>query len=193
MVIFEELIIEVNNLLKKLNINFIFSGAIAANLYRTIPRATMDIDIAIPFKQQILEKIKENLEDFTFEDWELLEKRFDVKKKYPDVIVPEHVRLKHSSGYEIDLFPLYSNYLANKRKAKIMNYEIEVIGPEDLILLKSLFNRYKDRDDILNILENFNVKLDLRYLIKELKEFERDEIIKHIKNIRSKEFTNKSI
>ncbi|MFX0135219.1 MAG: nucleotidyl transferase AbiEii/AbiGii toxin family protein [Candidatus Hodarchaeota archaeon] len=188
---FEELIIQIHNLLKEMNIDFIFSGAIAANVYRTTPRATMDIDIAIPFKKQILEKIKETFKDFEFEDWNLLEKRLEIKKKYPDVIVPEHLRLKHSSGYEIDFFPLYSNYLSNKRKAKVMNLEIDVIGPEDLILLKSLFNRYKDRDDVLNIIENFNLKLNLDYLIRELKEIERDEIINLIKKIRSDQFTDK--
>lgn len=188
---FEELIIQIHNLLKELNIDFIFSGAIAANVYRTTPRATMDIDVAIPFKKNILENIKEKLQDFEFEDWELVKKRLEIKKKYPDFIVPEHVRLKHISGYEIDFFPLYSSYLLNKRKAKITDHEIDIIGPEDLILLKSLFNRYKDRDDVLNIIENINVKLDLDYLINELKEIERDEIINLIKKIRSAQFTNK--
>ena len=188
LVSFEELIIQIHKILKEMNIIFIFSGAIAANVYRTTPRATMDIDIAIPFKKQVLEKIKEKLVGFEFEDWELIEKRLEIKKEDTDVIVPEYARLKHSSGYEIDFFPLYSNYLSNKRKAKIMNLEIEVIGPEDLILLKSLFNRYKDRDDIFNILENLNIKLDIDYLIQELKELNRNEIINLIKKIRLKEF-----
>ena len=181
---FEEFIKKINNLLKEMKIDFIFSGAIAANVYRTIPRGTMDVDVAIPFTKQVLNEIRKKFIDFEFQNWDITQMRLEIKNKNPDIIVPEFLRLKHSSGYEIDFVPLYSNFLLHKRKAKIMDFEIDVMGPEDLILIKSIFYRYKDRDDIINILENLNLKLDENYLIKELKEYEKDDIIKLIKRIR---------
>lgn len=183
----EELLRKIDNRLKKMQVTFIFSGAIAANVYRTVPRATMDLDIAITFNDIILDKIKKDFRDFEILDWELLKKRLAIKKEHPEVIVPEILKLKHSSGFELDFFPLYSQYLLRKRTAKIEDFSIDIIGPEDLILLKSLFNRYKDRDDILNILENSNLKLDLKYLIDELQELEKDETITLVKKIRIKE------
>lgn len=167
-----------------MGLKFIFSGAIAANVYRTIPRATMDIDVAIPFQKHVLEEIKSTFKKFEIEDWELLQSRLNIKERYPDLIVPEFLRLKHTSGYEIDLFPLYSNFLLRKRKAKVNDLEIDIIGPEDLIIIKSFFNRHKDLDDITNILENMNLALDLKYLITELEELENDEMIALIKKIR---------
>jgi len=184
----EELLIAIINSLRKLKIEFIFSGAIAANVYRTLPRATMDIDIAIPFDIKILNKIKKIFQDYEVEDWDLLKERLAARNEHPDVIVPEILKLKHASGFEIDFFPLYSEYLSRKKTAKISNTEFDVIGPEDLILLKSLFNRYKDRDDIVNILENNALQLDLNYLIQELQKIGRDEIVNLIKTIRKKEF-----
>jgi hypothetical protein len=183
-----ELLRKIDTRLKKMQATFIFSGAIAANVYRTIPRATMDLDIAIPFDNTILDSLKRNFQDFEILDWELLKKRLAIKKEHPEVIVPEILKLKHPSGFEVDFFPLYSPYLLRKRTAKIEDFSIDVIGPEDLILLKSFFNRYKDRDDIVNILENSNLKLDLKYIIDELQEIGNNEIITLVKRIRINEF-----
>ena len=176
-----DLIRKINTKLKDLKIDFVFSGAIAANVYRTIPRATMDLDIAIPFNERVLKEIKDKFNEFTFENWELLVERLEIKKKNPDVIIPEFLRLKHESGFEIDLFPLYTKYLKRKTKASIQDFEIEVIGPEDLISIKSIFNRYKDRDDIINILQNPHLKLDMDYLLQELEEYGNKEIIELVK------------
>jgi len=183
----EDLLRKINNRLKKMQATFIFSGAIAANVYRTVPRATMDLDIAIPFNAIFLDRLKKNFQDFEILDWDLLKKRLAIKKEHPDVIVPEILKLKDPSGFEVDFFPLYSKYLIRKRTAKIEDFSIDVIGPEDLILLKSLFNRYKDSDDIVNILENSNLKLDLNYIIDELQELGKDEIITLVKKIRANE------
>ncbi len=59
-------------------------------------------------------------------------------------------------------------------------------------LLRDIDNRLKkmqltDRDDIVNILENTNLKLDLKYIIEELQELGNDEIITLIKRIRVNE------
>ena len=180
----EEFLLTINEKLKKMNITFLFSGALAANVYRTIPRATMDIDIAIPFDEDIIIKIKNNFDDYEIEDWELVKQRLEVKKKDPNVIVPEFLRLKHKSGFLLDFFPLFENHLIRKKSAKIANTEIEIIGPEDLLILKSIYYRYKDRDDLENILGNPKIKLDINYLIKELDEYQKDEIIKLIKKLR---------
>lgn len=184
----EELLRDIDKRLKKMQITFIFSGAIAANVYRTNPRATMDLDIAIPFNDLSLEQIKKTFKDFEIQDWDLLKKRLAIKKEHPEAIIPEILKLKHPSGFEVDFFPLYSEYLSHKRTAKIRDFSIDVIGPEDLILLKSLFNRYKDRDDIVNILENTKLKLDLKYIIDGLQELRNDEIIRLVKKIRANDF-----
>lgn len=167
-----------------MKINFIFSGAVAANAYRSVPRATMDLDIAIPFEENNLEMILAKFKEFEAKDWDLVKARLETKKEHPDVIIPEFLRLKHKSGYEIDFFPLYPKYLERKSKVRILGSEIDLIGPEDLIIIKSVFSRHKDLDDIENILMNSKIKLDLEYLIRELEEFENNEIIKLIKRKR---------
>jgi len=186
---FRDLIKEVFLKLSEMKIDFIFSGAIAANVYRTTPRATADIDIAIPFNEQVLEAIKRKFINFEFINWDILKERLEIKKKYKDVIIPEFLRLKHVSGYEIDFFPLYSNYLLRKKKAKMLDFEIDVIGPEDLIIIKSIYYRPKDQDDIINILENSDLELDLNYLIQELQEFDKIEVINQIRAIRMRDNT----
>jgi len=183
---FEEFIKQIFEILKSMGIEFIFSGAIAANVYRTIPRGTMDVDVAIPFTKEVITNIRNKFEEFEFENLDITLMRLEIKDEHPDAIFPEFLRMKHPSGYAVDFLPLYSNFKLKKRKAKIGKLEIEVIGPEDLIILKSIFDRYKDRDDILNILKNKELKIDLDYIIKELKEYNKDEIITLIKQIRNK-------
>ncbi|NHI92245.1 MAG: hypothetical protein EAX96_07055 [Candidatus Lokiarchaeota archaeon] len=180
----EDFLLTINKKLKDLKINFLFSGALAANLYRSVPRATMDIDIAIPFNEKVLRRIKDNFGDFEPEDWDVVEKRLEIKDKLSDVIIPEFVRFKHESGIVIDFFPIYENFLKRKRTASIIESKIEVIGPEDLIILKSIYYRYKDRDDIENIIGNFEIKLDINYLMKELEEYGKQDIINLIKKLR---------
>ncbi len=68
MVKFEDLIKQVYEILKSMGIEFIFSGAIAANVYRTTPRGTMDVDIAIPFTKEVINDIKNKFEEFEFEN-----------------------------------------------------------------------------------------------------------------------------
>ncbi|TFG05972.1 MAG: hypothetical protein EU536_00080 [Promethearchaeota archaeon] len=185
---FGELIQITSAILTSMNIPFIFSGALAANAYRSAPRATMDLDVAIPFEETNLTRIKERFKEFEVQDWDLIVARLEIKKNNPDVIVPEFLRLKHEVGYEIDFFPLNPKYLARKFKAKVQNIQIELIGPEDLIVIKSIFARHKDLDDILNILENPRIPLDLPYLIQELRAFDNFEMIKIIKQKRGIEY-----
>ncbi|MHA1315814.1 MAG: hypothetical protein ACTSRB_18055 [Candidatus Helarchaeota archaeon] len=111
------------------------SGALAANAYRTIPRATMDVDIAVPFSKEILQQIKDVFSDYVVEDWDLIKRRFKVKKENPNVLVPEVFCLKHPSGFEINFFPLYSKFLTRKHVVKFRDLEMDIIGPEDLIII----------------------------------------------------------
>ena len=180
----EDILLSINKKLKELKIKFLFSGALAANLYRTIPRATMDIDIAVPFNKEVLNKIRESLKDFEAEDWDIVKERLDIKNKNPEVIVPEYLRFKHESGMILDFFPIFEKFLKRKRTAIIINSKIDVIGPEDLIILKSIYYRYKDRDDIENILMNLKVKLDKNYLLNELSDYEKSEVIDLINKLR---------
>ncbi len=186
----EELIKMTFKILSAINISFVFSGAIAANAYRSVPRATMDLDIAIPFEEKYLEIIKEKFKGFVPENWDLVKTRLEIKETYPDVIILEFLRLKHPSGYEIDFSPLYPKHLKRKSKARVLNFEIDIIGPEDLILIKSFFSRHKDLDDIINILENSELELDLKYLIEELKEIGNQEIIQLIQEKRKSELNS---
>ena len=186
MVKFEDLIKQVCNILKSIGVEYIFSGAIAANVYRTTPRGTMDVDIAIPFTEKNIKEITKKFKDFEFENLDITLMRLEIKDKHPDAIFPEFLRLKHPSGYAIDFLPLYSNFKLKSRKAKISDLEIEVIGPEDLIILKGIFDRYKDRDDIVNIMKNETLEIDLDYIIKELKEYNKQEIIELINRMRKK-------
>jgi hypothetical protein len=70
---------------------------------------------------------------------------------------------------EIDFFVAQTDYqkevIARSVLIKIPNFEIKVIGPEDLILYKLLSYRIIDQVDVKNLLEEQKGRLDEKYLL----------------------------
>jgi len=141
--------------LNELEILHFFTGAIASS-YWGKPRTTTDIDIVWEpsnikafFKE--LKKIKLDFDE------SILLKKLELKESL--------VILDKISPYRIDFLPLQSQSQLKRRiLVKILNINIWLVSPEDLIIMKTLFGREKDQTDIMHIIRIQGDKLDNNYI-----------------------------
>ncbi len=130
--------------------------------------ATKDIDLVFMNKNN-LEKVKKILEKSGYEEKTLnIFKRYTVVKK--DLYKPIWMQDKDT---RIDLFLKkvvcfwISENILNRIKEvhEFNNLIIKIISPEDIILLKCATEREKDRSDVLELINKFNIDWDI--IIKE--------------------------
>lgn len=144
----------------KEKIKIVFMGGIAASVYSR-PRATFDVDAIM--------LIDRNKSGSFFKT--ILKRGFAYDQKNPVKIIQNLPFISiYNKKHKIyaDIFLAESNYQKNIiKRAKKMRYGnilINLIAPEDLILLKLLAGRQQDIDDVRQILiENYG-DMDVKYL-----------------------------
>ena len=133
------------------------------------PRTTQDID-AIVF-----------LKDHRWEEFLRIGESLSFRSRVPDplafaeenrVLLARHEK----SGIDVDLslaaLPFEREILKRSQKAKIGGVRISIPTAEDLIILKAIANRPRDKIDIEGILERCP-KLNTRHIKKEVDRFAR--------------------
>lgn len=148
------------NILHKHQIKFVLMGGIATSILAK-PRATFDVDGIISITDN---KIKDLLLDIE-------NAGFKIDKKQPLKLIQGSPFLTlYYDPYKtyIDLF-ISSNDFQNEiiNRAKVIDYNdlsINIISPEDLILVKIQSGREKDMDDIREIIKENSESLDYKYL-----------------------------
>jgi|SRR3989344_511922 len=150
-----------NELKEKINC-YVIGGS--AMLFYGAKVDTKDVDLVF-LKKRDLEKVKEILEKISFKDKVELVKifrRYEDGKNRPIMMVG-------SNGERIDLFFKeiitfeMSNTIVDRVKEihEFSNLIINVVSPEDIILLKCATEREKDRFDALSLIEKFKIDWDV--------------------------------
>jgi predicted nucleotidyltransferase len=162
----KNLLIEVIEKLQKLclkqKIKIAFTGGIAIGVYGN-PRATYDVDgFILAAREQIapllsaLSKVgfkpSENPILKTIQDKQFITLIYSKYKMYVDLFVA-------TGDFQTGILQRAKSLKANKLK-------INIVSPEDLILLKLQAGREKDLDDVRGILTETFSRLDLKYLKK---------------------------
>ena len=161
----EDLLVKVIDRIRKLNIPYMITGAIAAIFYGK-PRLTHDFDIITDIKPEIIPKLIDAFKDEFYISLEAIQKAVDRHNMFN--------MIQHDSGIKVDFWMLSDNEFDKKRferrkKHTYIKKDIVFSSPEDIILIKILwfkeFKMQKHLDDALGILE-VQQSLDLNYLEK---------------------------
>lgn len=163
---FEKIISSIGTQLKRRNIPYMLIGGQAVLLYGE-PRLTRDIDITLGVdidKLEIITALAADLKLKILPD--------DVKKFARETMVLPV--LEEETGIRIDFIFSFSPYekqaIANSRKVRILDYDVNFAAPEDLIIHKIVAGRPRDLEDVRGVLLKMP-DVDLNYIRKWLKEF----------------------
>lgn len=155
-------ILKLKKICGRYDVEIVFMGGLAASFYGR-PRATYDIDGIIDIETERINNFLKVLQRYGLE----YDKKSPVKfiNKLPFITL-------FTKKYKlyIDLFIAKNKYqtaiIKRAKKIKLDNVFINIITPEDLILLKLQTGRERDTEDVRNILtENYKI-LDIGYLKK---------------------------
>lgn len=148
------------------NVSGMVIGGVAASILGR-PRATRDLD-AVTFIEQA--------------DWELFLKagaRHGFQPRNPDALdfagKSRVLLIRHtSSGIDVDVsfgaLPFEKEAIARRRWVEVGGVNVPLPRPEDLIVMKAIANRTRDKADIEAILDA-HPKLDLRHVRRYIREF----------------------
>ncbi|MGH9194180.1 MAG: hypothetical protein ACRD1T_00380 [Acidimicrobiia bacterium] len=132
-------------ILERLAIPWALAGALAANRYRAVPRASLDVDIYIEWNDSLVPA----LEDAGYTVRQLT----DVEIDHPHLLV-----LRRGED-RVDLLVTTVEY----QRLALSRAKENVLTVEDVIVHKLLAWRPRDRDDVRSILDAGHV-LDLDYI-----------------------------
>jgi len=155
-----EVLFKLLRILNHIKLPYMLVGGFAVNYYG-VPRATGDIDISILIDSEnihdFLKTLKKN--NFAFHQKEVLTL---VKLSNRFMIFSQ------SSAYRVDCWIPKTNYETNalqrRVKVKMAGRNFYLPTCEDLILLKILAGREKDREDLKWIIKRQKANLDKKYL-----------------------------
>ena len=132
-----------------------FGGAIALGYYHTF-RATHDIDVNVYLSSDEADRALEALHAVGVPRASS-EARAQIERD-------AQTRLRWGR-VPVDLFfsnlPFHEGCLARRRVGALLGREIQLLGPEDLIVCKVAFGREKDDRDVVALLDTMGERLDL--------------------------------
>ena len=152
------------SLFERLQIPYVLMGGLTVRVYG-IPRPTYDIDftLAVPRPSLLdfyrtLQELGYTVPDPYFTGW------LDRVAEMPVVKIRF---FDGENGVDIDFFLAESDFqrqfLARRRREKIDDFDVWIVSPEDLILLKLISRRPRDMADIGDILFTQG-RLDTAYM-----------------------------
>lgn len=161
----EKLFKKVISRLKKESISYMLTGGLAVSIWGR-PRSTLDIDIVIDLKEKDKDKLIK-----------IFKKDFYIDKEAVDLALSKSFFfniIDFKSNVKVDFYLLKQNEyekirFKRRRKRKILGMTIDIISPEDLILIKLRWYKESDSSRHLEDAESIlkiQKKLDLVYLKK---------------------------
>ena len=157
---------ELSQLLETERIPYVVMGGIAVRVYG-IPRATYDLDFTLSLPRTELPRLYDLMEA----------KGYTVPESYRQGWVDKVAEMPlvkckvylDGRGIDLDFFLAESTYQASvmqrRRREQVNGCSVWLVSPEDLILLKLIANRDRDRADIGDVLFTQGM-LDRAYLEK---------------------------
>lgn len=144
---------ELTQLLEAEKISYVVMGGIAVRVYG-IPRATYDLDFTLSLPRNELPRLYYLLESKGYTVPDSYRKGW-VDKVAEMPLVKCRVYLE-GHGIDLDFFlaesPFQNSVMQRKRREQVNGCTVWLVSPEDLILLKLLANRDRDRADIGDVL-----------------------------------------
>jgi predicted nucleotidyltransferase len=143
--------------LDSLKLRYAIVGGLAVGVW-AVPRATQDVDIYAEIPPEAGSSLEQELRSRGFHVPAMREEleRFGV------------FRSRSSDGVFLDIFdavgPLGEAIIRRRRQASVGGYDVWVIAPEDLALLKAFSDRSRDFDDLVVLLRRATSRLDMDYI-----------------------------
>lgn len=155
---FEEALLTTARVLEASAIPYMVIGGVA-NLFWGVPRTTLDVDIAVWVEEADIPRLIQRLPD--------------VLRLLPDDPV-EFIRetrvlpMETKEGFRVDLIfgtlPFEESAIRRARLMSVAGERVRICTPEDLIVLKIVSDRARDREDVAGIIRTQGAGLDRRYL-----------------------------
>jgi len=151
---------KVTSTARRLKIKVVVMGGMATSIYAP-PRATFDIDAIGDIKEESLGRFLADLKKQGFS--------FDEREPVKTIAGLPFVTLYYRrSKIYVDLFIARSEFqklvVQRARSLRVGGIKLDIISPEDLILVKLLSGRTRDNEDIRQILAENAETLDFKYL-----------------------------
>lgn len=160
----QALLLEVIGVLDRLQVDSMIMGGFAVRSWG-VPRPTYDADLAVAAEGEALARVLAALGAAGFEVPPEHEGHFVDRVGAMEKV--KVTRFAAGSVWEVDLFvakgAFFESAMARRRGRQVEGREVYVMAPEDVILLKLLANRRKDRLDVEEILK-IQADLDLSHL-----------------------------
>lgn len=158
----EQAVALVINHLEELGIEYMIVGALSCNLYG-VPRATVDADIVVDFRDFSLVNFCEGLgDDFKLDKQMMLEMLTGSRRNVLHFL---------PTGFDIELFFLNDDAHHQERFRRRRELPFPELGQpakvqtaEDLIIQKLRWARRKDLDDIVSVMSVSRERIDWAYV-----------------------------
>jgi len=153
--------------LNKCNLPYMVVGGIA-NIIWGLPRNTVDIDITIWVEEENLE---ETVRVITDKFKTNLEKPLDFARK--NRVIPIQTSQETSADIILGRLPFERGAISRAQEIEFGDVKFKVCTPEDLIIMKIISERAKDKDDVEGIIKNRGRELDRIYLDKHIQDLSK--------------------
>ncbi|OIN98170.1 hypothetical protein COY52_03100 [Candidatus Desantisbacteria bacterium CG_4_10_14_0_8_um_filter_48_22] len=171
-----------SHLMADAGINYAIIGGIAAGMWG-MPRSTYDVDIVATLDKGAVKQLLDTAgkHGFTFKTDEI-----------KTLLKSDMLRIYYQPGGQeiiiaIDCMLAETEYqrevIRRAKKIKISDYYISFASPEDVIILKLISFRGKDRADIDDIIRYRGRSLDTGYIMKWAKVFEVEANLRNCRKI----------
>lgn len=155
---FEEAVVTAAKVLEAAAIPYMAIGGVA-NLFWGVPRTTLDVDITVWVEESEIPR--------------LIQRLSGVLRLLPDDPL-EFVRetrvlpMETKEGFRVDLIfgalPFEETAILRARLMSVAGERVRICSPEDLIVLKIVSDRARDREDVAGIIRTQGAALDRPYL-----------------------------
>lgn len=174
----EKILKKIIPLLETAGINYMLTGGLAVSMWGR-PRSTADIDIVI----EIEPKDKKNI-------FNLFKKDFYISEEALDMAISKQSQfniIDFESGSKVDFYvrgndSYEQNRFKRKKRQNILDIDMNLISPEDLILIKLLW--YKESGSTRHLEDNESIlkisKVDIEYIKKWAKQQDTIEIFNEL-------------
>lgn len=161
----EEALVQAADFLRSQNVPYVLIGGMARNIWAE-PRTTNDVDFTVIVSD-------EERDNFIARAVDTLPPR----RRWPIATLKTTgiLLLQAANGVGIDFIvasiPFEESAIKRGVAVRIAGTEVRVICPEDLIVLKLIAGRMRDRADVVDIVGRQGARLDRRYLDEQVAEF----------------------
>ncbi len=157
---YEALVQRLVGVLRRSRIPYMFVGGLAVN-YWGIPRTTFDVDISIGMSAKDVVRLVRPLRRLKFD---VHEEDIKLITRIGNTFMTRSPLTEHRVDFWIPRTEFEQHSLGRRRQGSVYGRLSWLISPEDLVLMKLLAGRGKDRGDTAGIIARQGNRLDWRYV-----------------------------